>query len=36
MSAHVTDADDDLATVKFFANDSEVCSLDENDPRFLL
>ncbi len=28
ISAHVTDADDDLATVKFFANDSEVCSLD--------
>ena len=28
ISVHVTDADDDLATVKFFANDAEVCSLD--------
>ncbi|MGR5435116.1 Ig-like domain-containing protein [Vibrio owensii] len=28
ISANVTDTDDDLATVKFFANDAEVCQLD--------
>jgi len=28
ISAEVTDADNDLATVKFFANDTEVCSID--------
>lgn len=30
ISANVTDVDDDLATVKFFANNAEVCSLDAN------
>ncbi|MCS0309044.1 Ig-like domain-containing protein [Vibrio diabolicus] len=30
ISANVTDVDDDLATVKFFASNAEVCSLDAN------
>ncbi|CAM3816577.1 Ig-like domain-containing protein [Vibrio aquimaris] len=28
VSAHITDVDGDLSTVKFFSNDSEICSLD--------
>ncbi|ELA9196572.1 Ig-like domain-containing protein [Vibrio parahaemolyticus] len=30
ISANVTDVDDDLATVKFFANNEEICRLDAN------